>query len=168
MREQAIRFLALLGKRQEDARLRAFPWKKSTRKAEIGARKGGFDLARAARWNADGRGIYLVINNGGDRKQDINQCIAFFVEWDDRPIEWQVTAWQELGLPEPSIIVSTGHSAHTYWVLSEPIGPERWRPVQERLIDVCDSDQACKDESRVMRLPGFDYIGEGDAPDWRH
>jgi hypothetical protein len=164
MREQAIRFLALLGKRQEDARLRAFPWKKSTRKAEIGARKGGFDLARAARWNADGRGIYLVINNGGDRKQDINQCIAFFVEWDDRPIEWQVTAWQELGLPEPSIIVSTGHSAHTYWVLSEPISPERWRPVQERLIDVCDSDQACKDESRVMRLPGFDYIGEGDAP----
>lgn len=46
---------------------------------------------------------------------------ALFVEWDDKPIEWQLTAWQKLGLPRPSLQVSTGgKSLHTYWVSVMP------------------------------------------------
>ncbi|MEB3353762.1 MAG: hypothetical protein VKM34_05955 [Cyanobacteriota bacterium] len=162
---QARRFLKLLGKDPTTTtRLRAFPHKKSQHREQIGARKGAFNLQLAERWNLGGRGVYLVINEGGDNKASITSCIALFVEWDDRPLDWQVTAWQELGLPEPTVIVSTGRSAHTYWVLKEPIPPAQWKPLQERLIAHCKSDPACKDTSRVMRLPGFWYINADDQP----
>lgn len=160
---QAERFLALLGKDPTTARLRAFAHKNSKRREQIGARKGRWDLQQAAQWNAN-RGIYLVINDGGDRKEEITACRALFVEWDDRPIDWQLQAWRDLGLPEPSLIVTTGHSAHTYWVLQEPMPREAWEPLQARLIEHCDSDRACKDASRVMRVPGFHYIGANDQP----
>lgn len=160
---QAERFLALLGKDPATARLRAFPHKKSQRKQEIGARKGGWDLEQATRWNAT-RGVYMVINDGGDKREEITACRALFVEWDDRPIDWQLQAWRELGLPEPSLIVTTGHSAHTYWVLEEPMPKEAWEPLQRRLIEHCQSDPACKDPNRVMRVPGFHYVGANDQP----
>lgn len=160
---QARRFLKLLGKDPATTRLRAFPAKKSQNKKAIGARSGDFDLQLAKSWN-DCRGVYVVINDGKDTKDSITACRALFVEWDDQPIGWQLTAWQELGLPEPTVIVSTGRSAHTYWVLKETISPERWEPLLKRLIAYCKSDPSCNGRARVMRLPGFWYIDANDQP----
>ena len=134
-RGAANQFLSLLGKDPASARLRAFPHRANPAKAVIGARKGPFDLEAAEQWQREGRGIYLVINDGGDSKREINACRAFFVEWDDRPIDWQLNAWRELGLPEPSLIVlSGGKSAHCYWLLEQPIPPQEWAPLQAELI----------------------------------
>ncbi|MFU8886961.1 MAG: hypothetical protein ACNA8O_16085, partial [Cyanobacteriota bacterium] len=102
-RSAALQFLSLLGKDPASARLRAFPNRANPAKGQIGARKGPFDLVVAEQWQREGRGIYLVINDGGDRKSEITACRALFVEWDDRPIHWQLNAWRELGLPEPSL-----------------------------------------------------------------
>ena len=33
----------------------------------------------------DGHGVYVVINEGGDRDKDITHCNALFSEWDDQP-----------------------------------------------------------------------------------
>jgi hypothetical protein len=149
----AKQFLSLLGKDPASARLRAFPHRANPAKAVIGARKGPFELAVAEQWQREGRGIYLVINDGGDRKSEITACRAFFVEWDDRPIDWQLNAWKELGLPEPSLIVlSGGKSAHCYWLLEQPIPPQEWAPLQAELIAYAGGDPHCKDASRVMRL----------------
>lgn len=156
---QALWFLDLLGKSERTARLRAFPHKDNPRKEQIGARKGAFDLYAAQRWQDEGRSIYLVINDGGDDAKAINTCRALFVEWDDKPMEWQLLAWQELHLPEPSLMVATGgKSLHCYWLLDQPINPQQWQPLQTRLITHCASDKNCKDLSRVMRLPGSFYI----------
>ena len=164
-RQTARRFLALLGKEPASTRLRAFPHRGDPRRGQIGARKGGFDLGRAERWQREGRGIYVVINNGGDRNHDIHSCRALFVEWDDRPIAWQLGAWRELGLPEPTALVRTGgRSVHCYWVLQEPLPPAEWTPLQRQLIEQAAGDRSCGDAARVMRLPGCWYLDAQGQP----
>jgi len=164
-RAAANQFLSLLGKDPASARLRAFPHRANPAKGRIGARKGPFDLEAAEQWQQEGRGIYLVINDGGDRKSEITACRAFFVEWDDRPIDWQLNAWRQLGLPEPSLIVlSGGKSAHCYWLLQNPIPPQEWGPLQAELIAYAGGDPHCKDASRVMRLPGCWYVDASGEP----
>ena len=164
-RQTARRFLSLLGKEPASTRLRAFPHRGDPRRGQIGARKGSFDLGRAERWQREGRGIYVVINNGGDRNHDIHSCRALFVEWDDRPIAWQLGAWRELGLPEPTALVRTGgRSVHCYWVLQEPLPPAEWTPLQRQLIEKAAGDRSCVDAARVMRLPGCWYLDAQGQP----
>lgn len=159
-RGQADQFLLLLGKDPAAARLRAFPHRLNPSRSAIGARKGAYDLTVAHQWQREGRGVYLVINCGGDDDNAITLCRAFWVEWDTKPLAWQLEAWRELGLGEPSFIVTTGgKSAHLYWVLSEPISVERWRPIQLALIATTGADPVNKNPSRVMRLPGAFYLG---------
>ncbi len=166
-RGQADQFLSLLGKNPETARLRAFPhrlnpnrYDEKTNPDGISARKGAYDLNKASRWQREGRGVYLVINDGGDVDSDITSCRAFWVEWDTKPLAWQLEAWREFGLGEPSLIVTSGgKSAHLYWVLAEPITVERWRPIQLALIASTGADPVNKNPSRVMRLPGAFYLG---------
>ena len=176
-RAQADKFLSLLGKDPATARLRAFPhrlnpnrFNADTNPNGIKARAGSYDLAKASLWQREQRGVYLVVNDGGDRdesitvrgvvKPGITACRAFWVEWDNRPVEWQLQGWREFGLGEPSITVTTGgKSAHLYWVLTEPIAPDRWRPIQQALITVTGADPVNKNPSRVMRLPGAYYLG---------
>lgn len=161
--------LRLLGKDPLSVRVRAFAHKDNPRKPQIKARKGiGIHLPELAQWQAEERGLYLVINDGGDTKASITRCLAFWVEWDDRPIDWQLTAWQSLGLPEPTFIVATGgRSLHLYWVLTEPIPPDQWAPLQSALIDHAGADTAVKDPSRVLRLAGSAYIGPDGLPQER-
>lgn len=160
-RAQADRFLGLLGKPQAAARLRAFPHRDNPRKATIGPRKGPYDLNAASRWQQDGRGVYLVINDGGDADDAITACRAFFLEWDDRPVPWQLNAWHHFGLGEPTISITTGgKSAHLYWVLTEPIAPAEWIPIQAALIEATGADTTNRNPSRVMRLPGASYIDD--------
>ncbi len=166
-RGQADQFLLLLGKDPAAARLRAFPHRLNPNRHDpktnpngIKARKGAYDIDAASRWQREGRGVYLVINDGGDNDDAITLCRAFWVEWDDRPVDWQLTAWREFGLGEPSFIVTTGgKSAHLYWVLAEPISRSRWEPIQAALISVTGADPVNRNASRVMRLPGAFYIG---------
>jgi Protein of unknown function (DUF3987) len=166
-RGQADQFLLLLGKDPAAARLRAFPHRLNPNRYDpktnpngIKARKGGYDLTVAHQWQREGRGVYLVINCGGDDDNAITLCRAFWVEWDTKPLEWQLQAWREFGLGEPSFTVTTGgKSAHLYWVLSEPITVERWRPIQLALIAATGADPVNKNPSRVMRLPGAFYLG---------
>jgi putative DNA primase/helicase len=159
----ARQFLATLGKPKGSVRLRGFYAKTDPRKADDKGAKGEPTKALVESWVADKRGVYVVINNGGDKDADITECIAFFCEWDDRPKDWQVTAWQELGLPEPTIQVDTGgKSIHNYWVLAGPIAPDLWRQIQSRLLDYADADRQLKNPSRVMRLPGTPHPETGE------
>jgi hypothetical protein len=161
----------LLGKDPLSVRIRAFVHKGHPLKTlppeqgGIQARKRiGLNLADLTLWQREGRNIYLVVNDGGDKKSTITACRAFWVEWDDRPLAWQLTAWQELGLPEPTfILVTGGKSAHLYWVLAEPIPVEQWHPLQVALVAHAKADPI-NDPSRVLRLAGCSYIGPDGKP----
>ena len=135
---EALHFLALLGIDPGQAWFRSFGPNSSNRRRR-GADLHGFDADALQADLNDGQAPYVVIGSatrasgskGGVRDVDVTTLSAVWVEWDDMPVEEQRTAWRVLGLPEPSVMVSTGgKSAHCYWVLQEALQPEEWRPVQ--------------------------------------
>ena len=150
--------LDLLHKKDEETRLRAITYKGGG----LSTIKGNFtDLSKFSEFNFSGRGVYLVVNSGGDLDIEINQCHAFFAEWDNIPKEKQLYIYKELNLPEPTFMVDTGgKSIHCYWVLKKPVAAEVWKPIQIHLLDYCKADKSTKNPSRVMRLGGFYYVND--------
>jgi len=154
-RSQWRSFLELLGKDIRKVRLRSFFPKGHPLKERDRGKKSNANGDWIKHCQEEGRGVYLVINDGEDTDSSITGCRAFFYEHDDIPKEEQIYIWKELGLPEPSIQIDTGgKSIHNYWILKKAIEPETWKPIQERLLDYADADRALKNPSRVMRLPG--------------
>lgn len=114
-------------------------------------------MARAEQLHACGYNLYFA-PNGGPKKADVVACPVLFIEWDKAPLEWQITACDELGLPAPTASVNTGgKSIHHHWRLDPPMPPAEWEQLIRKLISVCGADPACSDASRVMRLPGSHY-----------
>ena len=156
-------FTSILKKEKGNLRLRAFYPSGHPFKSSDSGRKGEPKRATVEEWQNEGRGVYAVINDGGDTDSEITQCRAVFCEWDDRPKEWQIDAWKDLRLPEPTLQVDTGgKSIHNYWVFAEPISVDDWKSLQTRLLDHADADRSLKNPSRVMRLPGTFHI-DGDG-----
>jgi hypothetical protein len=163
--DQTRTFLRALRKTSADIRLRAFYPAGHQFKAGDSGRKGPPKAQTVEQWQSEGRGVYVVINDGGDTDSAITSCRAVFCEWDDRPKDWQVTAWQLLGLPEPTIQVDTGgKSIHSYWIFEEPIPVDQWRSLQKRLLEHADADRSLKNPSRVMRLPGTYHMSPDGTP----
>jgi len=98
-------------------------------------------------------GIYFVVNGGGNNDADVKIAKAQFVEMDDVDFDEQFLRVAEFAL-EPSIIVKTKKSLHCYWLLRDG-DITRFRDLQRRLIAQFHGDPVCKNESRVMRVPGF-------------
>ncbi|MDZ4877830.1 MAG: hypothetical protein CLLPBCKN_007265 [Chroococcidiopsis cubana SAG 39.79] len=165
-RQQAVAHLETLGYKQGDAvYVRAFLPKEDPRYAPNTGRKANrLNWEQVERWQAQGYGIYIVVNGGGHKDEDVKSCRAIFCEFDDRPIEDQINFWQDLGLPEPSMQIATRKSVHTYWVFDEPIAVEQWRELQTALLTYTASDPALKNPSRVMRLAGAYHIKPGYDP----
>ena len=154
-KEEWRTFLDTLGKDVKTVRLRSFFPKNHPLKATDHGKKSHANGDWIYRMQSEGRGVYIVVNDGGDTDSEITACRAFFVEWDDRSQEEQINAWKELGLPQPTLQINTGgKSIHNYWVLKKVIDPKTWKPIQERLLDHADADRALKNPSRVMRLAG--------------
>ena len=161
-------FTSILKKQKGDLRLRAFYPSGHPFKSSDSGRKGEPKRQIVEEWQNEGRGVYAVINDGGDTDSEITACRAVFCEWDDRPKEWQIDAWQDLGLPEPTLQVDTGgKSIHNYWVFDEPISVDEWKSLQTRLLDHADADRSLKNPSRVMRLPGTFHIDSDGQPGGR-
>mgnify|MGYP001176342603 CR=1 FL=1 len=162
---QTKQFTSILKKQKGTLRLRAFYPSGHPFKSSDSGRKGEPSKATVEAWQSEGRGVYAVINDGGDTDSEITACRAVFCEWDDRPKDWQVTAWQDLQLPEPTLQVDTGgKSIHNYWIFAEPIAVEEWKSLQTRLLDHADADRSLKNPSRVMRLPGTFHIDADGNP----
>ena len=165
--QQCQQFLKLLGKPHDAAWVRYIdPLKKKPSGADHHWFGSPQDLEKLQKRQSQGFNAFFITGSGtaatgstgNQNDSDITSCPALFVEWDDKPIEWQINAWKELGLPEPSIQVHTGgKSVHNYWLLDEPMAPELWRVLIKRLISHCGSDKSISNPSRPMRMPGSVY-----------
>jgi hypothetical protein len=169
--EAACEFLAVLGADPAAVHFRGIHWNKNLEPPEARARHlspaFGSRAPQLESLQRQGYRLYWL-PNGGPYDRDVLECRYLFVEWDAQPIDWQLQAWQELGLPEPTAMLNTGgKSIHCYWRLSTPITSDRWRALIQRLIRYCGSDPTCKNPSRLMRLAGSAYIRKTDdlAPD---
>ncbi|MGI8542155.1 MAG: DUF3987 domain-containing protein [Aridibacter sp.] len=103
------------------------------------------------------RGIYFVVNSGGDTDEQINRFNAIFVENDEKTLAEQNRALDKCPIPT-SIRVETKKSIHAYWLLNENCSADIWSDLQQRLIGYFDGDPVIKNPSRVMRLPFFQHL----------
>lgn len=101
--------------------------------------------------NAAMRGVYIVVNQGGDDDASIMMARACFIDIDDGdlPLQWH--------LP-PSMICSRsdGKGHHVYWLLhAGAVDMGAWSTIQKRLIAQYKSDKTIHNPSRILRLPQF-------------
>ena len=124
------------------------------------------DIHLAEKWHRQGCGLYLQVNRGGTKKAQVTECMALFLEYDDRPVLEQVGIWDDLGLPHPTFQVDTGgRSIHHYWTFKTPIEPARWVQLMERLhLLAVGCDTSCKGLPRMMRMAGAWYIDSNGTP----
>ena len=80
---------------------------------------------------------------------------AVWADFDDTGDAAEVMARiRSAGLPNPSIIVSSGHGIHAYWLLAKRARPGEVVPVLKALAVALGSDGGVCDAARIMRLPG--------------
>ena len=58
-----------------------------------------------------------------------------------------------VGMPEPSVMISSGNGIHAYWLLQQRAGDEAL-PLLKALAVATGSDPRATDKARIMRLPG--------------
>lgn len=106
--------------------------------------------------NAMNRGVFFVVNYGGNDDESITRINAQFVEMDEGTFDEQQKKVDAFPLA-PSIIIKTRKSLHVYWLMDNNAKVERFRTVQTQLVKHFGGDPMCVNESRVMRLPGFNH-----------
>ena len=108
--------------------------------------------------NDQNRGVFFIVNGGGHKDTEVKAkgiARAFFIDGDELSLKDQLRLLCEFPL-EPSIMVKTSKSLHAYWLT--PDGDIKYfRELQERGIQYFNADPVIKNESRVMRLYGFNH-----------
>ena len=104
--------------------------------------------------NAQDRGVFFVVNYGGQDDESITRINAQFLEMDDGTFEEQQAKIDAFPL-KPSMIVRTQKSLHVYYFMDSTAKVGRFRTIQKQLVKQFGGDPMCVNESRVMRLPGF-------------
>jgi putative DNA primase/helicase len=85
----------------------------------------------------------------------VAQARALFVDCDHVGVDEALARIAAAGLPEPSIVVGSGHGCHCYWLLTEPIADlASWSDLEKDLAARLGSDPKVCNAERVMRLPG--------------
>ncbi|BAY73555.1 DUF3987 domain-containing protein [Trichormus variabilis] len=170
-RAQAIAHLQALGyKEGNTVYLRSFYPSNDSRKIGDKGRKAEAKninqlLQLATQFQAEGRGVYFVVNGGGHTNESVSDCRAIFYEHDNLDKELQKHLWRSLGLPEPSLQIDTGgKSIHSYWIFDSFINPQQWKQLQTDLLEYTDADRALKNPSRVMRLAGCWHFAPNNVP----
>jgi len=98
------------------------------------------------------RGVFVVVNGGGDTDSAISSIRAVFADTDGAPLAPILSC----GL-SPHIVVETSPGRwHVYWTVT---GLEAcdFRAIQRRIAYRFGTDRTIINPSRVMRLPGFDH-----------
>ena len=110
--------------------------------------------------NQAGDNIYVGVNPRkqmnlkGDDSVKLARCL--FADFDNASIDDTESVLYETGLPEPTLLINSGHGVHAYWRLEKPISDMRlWKEQQQRLINTVGSDPVIKNPERIMRLAGF-------------
>ena len=119
--------------------------------------------------------------HGGFRRKQVNAhwVKSFWIDVDcgeDKPYPDQTAGLEALrkfqedtGLPNP-FIVNSGNGLHVYWLLTEYVSTEQWRPVARKLKAACkkfnfDVDRSVmSDSARILRVPNTFNFKNPDEP----
>ena len=117
-------------------------------------------LAQLRHLNAQGAGIYIMVNAGdgqGRGEGNVTALRAVFVDDDKNLLDPA-----SLALP-PSFVVRSKAGRHPYWKLrpGEPLSA--FTPTQEALATKLGTDRII-DLPRVLRVPGFNHLKDPANP----
>jgi hypothetical protein len=120
------------------------------------------ELPTLADWIAEqeraGVEVYIGVgprtNRGGKTDLDVSFVRCIFADFDDCDPDEAATSWESAGMPEPSLLLDSGHGVHAYWRLQKPLESAEFRAVQVSLAKLLNSDSAVQNPSRVMRIVG--------------
>jgi len=116
-----------------------------------------------AAWEWDPAREATKVQVFGASNEHIKECRFVYTECDNDElgIEEQIAIIEQVGLPTPTLINHSGNrGCHFYWVLQEPVEPQRFSTIQKRIIQLLNTrpefgvDTGLSNPSRVMRLPG--------------
>jgi hypothetical protein len=119
-------------------------------------------LPKLIRYNDDGAGIFLAINETNLRGRcmsDIVRIRCLVSDKDNGVFSTDLS-------PTPTMRVeSSPGKEHAYWVLREPSTEiHRFEILQKRIAAKFATDPSVSDASRVMRVPGFLHMKDSDSP----
>ncbi|TWU62367.1 hypothetical protein V7x_40960 [Crateriforma conspicua] len=123
------------------------------------------------RLNRNGVNIYFGVNPRVERqgsKRAIHCCRSVWVDLDDLSIDEAKRRWSGV-LPEPSMMISSGHGIHAYWKLTEPVDVQSddsrrcFESMLKSLYAELGADST-QDVSRLLRLPGLDNVKSTPIP----
>lgn len=107
--------------------------------------------AELANLNKQGAGVFMVINEGGQTKDEITRVRAVFADTDGAEIE------PLLCLNPHMVVQSSPGNWHVYWLVDADFPLGMFRPIQLAIAAKYGTDPAVNDLSRVMRVPGFNH-----------
>lgn len=124
-----------------------------------------YTAERIKQLNENGAGIYFTPNQFPEGIRKAMNCTgvnAWIVENDTLTIDEQ---WKNLEACPllPSFIVQSKNSLHAYW-LSKDGTIENYQKIVKGLIKYFQGDEACKDVSRVFRIPNFYHMKDRSKP----
>jgi hypothetical protein len=103
-----------------------------------------------AQKNSQSCGVFVTINEGGQRADEITRVRAVFADTDGAPLEPIKATLQ------PHIIVETSPSRwHVYWLVADGFPLDQFSIVQTAIAKKFGTDLSVKDLPRIMRVPGF-------------
>jgi predicted P-loop ATPase len=159
---QAARFLSILSNNSHEFTFQTFSDTDELKedKRLVRTIHGSLDQhwSELVKLNNLGAGVFVTVQPTdllGRKEKNIWGIRAFFCDHDN--------VLPSLYHLDPSIIVGTsGNKGHSYWLLEEiePVNKIKFVEVQEILINHYQSDKACKDLARVLRLPGTFHMKE--------
>lgn len=151
--EEARKFLALLDPTAEKFHFRTF---------DDRGRGGGKNYAGALDDvavdlqldNGNGRGVFVVVNEGGHKADEIRRVRALFADFDNgSALNLPRGAFASIG--EPHVVVQSSRgNIHAYWLV-DGLAPGEFKSMQQAIAQQFGSDPSVCDLPRVMRLPGF-------------
>lgn len=98
--------------------------------------------------NGNGRGVFVVVNEGGHKDADITRIRAVFADFDGTPMP------EEFELAPQLLVESSPDKYHAY-LLADGLDVDAFKPTQQNIAACYDSDPSVCNPSRVMRVPGF-------------
>lgn len=98
--------------------------------------------------NANGRGVFVVINAGGHKTADITRVRAVWADFDSPNLP------RTMPLKPHIVVESSSGKYHAYWLV-DGLPLDMFKSVQLAIATRCGSDPSVCDLPRVMRLPGF-------------
>ena len=110
--------------------------------------------------NENGANVFFGVNprlRMGSKKGDVALCRCLWADIDSVQ-QSDTQRWQ--CLPEPSLIVDSGHGVHLYWILKESFvvsndgQREHVEGILKGMYQILSADSV-QDVSRILRLPGF-------------